>query len=83
MIPLIHGCDGSFSPHTFAHLKRLARDAAGVGARDGANYDGSWTATSFLSYHMQNIASAIVTENAEMMIGQIKKIKIRAALLRA
>ena len=62
---------GGMAPHTYAHLKRLARDAAKVGARDGTTYDDSWTARSFLSHHMQRIASAAVMEDAQMALHQI------------
>ena len=74
---------GGMAPHTFAHLKRLARDAAKIGARDGTTYDDSWTSRSFLSHHMQRIASATVMGDAQMALDKILAVKARAAAMGA
>ena len=78
-IPLIHAEDGGFSPQTYAHAKRLARDAGKPGARDGTEYDGSWNAGSFLAHHMQRISTVIVSKTADMLIDGINLTKQRAA----
>ena len=67
---LIHAEDDGFSPETYSHIKRLARDASKTGGgRDGTEYDdGNGNARSYLTHHMQRISSDIVMATADQLI---------------
>ena len=61
-----------FSPETYSHIKRLARDASKTGGRDGTEYDDdNWNARSYLTHHMQRISSDIVMATADQLIAAI------------
>ena len=71
-VGLIHAEDGGFSPETYSHIKRLARDASKTGGRDGTEYDDdNWNARSYLTHHMQRISSDIVMATADQLIAAI------------
>ena len=72
VVCLIHAEDGGFSPETYSHIKRLARDASKTGGRDGTEYDDdNWNARSYLTHHMQRISSDIVMATADQLIAAI------------
>jgi len=72
VVCLIHAEDGGFSPETYSHIKRLARDASKTGGRDGTEYDDdNWNARSYLTHHMQRISSDIVMATADQLTAAI------------
>ena len=66
---------GGMTPHAYAFLKRLARDAEKAGSADGTKYTGSWTARSFLPHHTQRLAAAAVYGEAAAIATAINQLK--------
>ena len=66
---------GGMTPHAYAFLKRLARDAEKAGGADGTKYTGSWTARSFLPHHTQRLAAAAVYGEAAAIATAINQLK--------
>ena len=64
------------TPHAYAFLKRLARDAEKAGGADGTKYTGSWTARSFLPHHThERLAAAAVYGEAAAIATAINQLK--------
>ena len=75
VIPFILEVSGGATPHAYAFLKRLARDAKKMGSADGTKYTGSWTARSFLPHHAQRLAAAAVYGEAAAIATAINQLK--------